>query len=101
MRLFIPATVLMLLSAIPAFSQQTAYKNLVMEGAGIRGFAYVGAFEVLDSLGILKNIDRVGGTSAGAIQAALLAVGYSPDEIIHLAYNTPLKNFNDGGWVFF
>ena len=67
-----------------------------MEGGGIRGFAYVGAFEILDSLGILKNIERVGGTSAGAIQAILLAIGYSPKEMTGVADQVPLKKFNDG-----
>ncbi len=81
---------------LTALPQQTAYKNLVLEGGGIRGFAYVGAFETLDSLGILQHIERVGGTSAGAIQATLLAIGYTPGEMIKLAANIPLKEFNDG-----
>lgn len=83
-----------------SFAQSPQYKNLVLEGAGIRGFAYTGAFEVLDSLQVLKNIERVGGTSAGAIQAMLLAVGYSPREIVDIAGHVPLKKFNDGGWFF-
>lgn len=81
---------------LQSFSQQADYKNLVMEGGGIRGFAYVGAFEVLDSLGILKNIERVGGSSVGAIQAMLLATGYSADEMKAIAANVPLKKFTDG-----
>ena len=28
------------------------YTNLVLEGGGMKGLAYAGAFEVLDSLGI-------------------------------------------------
>ncbi len=80
----------------PAKAQTAVYKNLVLEGGGVRGFAYAGAFEVLDSLGILQNIERVGGTSVGAIQATLLAVGYSPKEISQVAANIPLKDFNDG-----
>lgn len=77
--------------------QTMRYKNLVLEGGGIRGFAYTGAFEVLDSLGILKNIERVGGTSAGAIQATLLAVGYTPAEIMEVALALKLRKLNDGG----
>ncbi|WP_165958066.1 patatin-like phospholipase family protein [Segetibacter sp. 3557_3] len=72
------------------------YSNLVLEGGGVRGFAYVGASEVLDSLGILQQIERVGGTSAGAIQATLLAVGYTPAEMKKIAADIPLKDFNDG-----
>ncbi len=77
--------------------EEPMYKNLVLEGGGIRGFAYTGAFEVLDSLEILQHIERVGGTSAGAIQATLLAVGYTPKEIMEIALDVPLRKFNDGG----
>lgn len=77
-------------------AQRPVYKNLVLEGGGVRGFAYAGAFEVLDSLGILQNIEKVGGSSAGAIQATLLAVGYTPKEMTKIAENIPLKEFNDG-----
>ena len=79
-----------------AAQKTTQYKNLVLEGGGIRGFAYAGAFEVLDSLGILNKIERVGGTSVGAIQATLLAIGYTPKEMMDIAADIPLKEFNDG-----
>lgn len=53
-----------------SFSQQNyTYKNLVLEGGGIRGLAYPGALQVLEGKGVLKNINRVAGTSAGAIIA--------------------------------
>lgn len=77
---------------------QATYKNIVLEDGGIRGFAYIGAYEVLDSLHILQSVERVGGSSAGAIQAALLAVGYTPAEMKLIAETIPLKKFNDGGW---
>jgi NTE family protein len=54
-----------------------SFKNLVFEGGGVKGIAYVGAMKVLDAKGILPNIKRVGGTSAGAINAALLGLNYS------------------------
>ena len=72
------------LSAAPLRAQPTTpppYRNLVMEGGGIRGIAYGGALLELEQRGILRELRRVGGTSAGAIQAALLAVGYSAQEI--------------------
>ena len=77
-------------------AQQSNYKNLVLEGGGVKGFAYAGALQILDSLGFLQNIERVGGTSVGAIQATLLAIGYTPTEIMEVAANIPLKDFNDG-----
>ena len=77
-----------------------AYRNLVMEGGGIRGIAYGGALLALEERGILAGIERVGGTSAGAIQAALLAVGYSPQEIVEVLQRTPVQRLNDGRYVF-
>ncbi|MDU0369782.1 patatin-like phospholipase family protein [Hymenobacter endophyticus] len=76
------------------------YRNLVMEGGGIRGVAYGGALEELEKQGVLAGLQRVGGTSAGAIQAALLAVGYSAQEIIDVVNNTPIQRFNDGQFMF-
>ena len=65
------------LSALAQPAARPVYRNLVMEGGGIRGVAYGGALEELERQGVLAGLQRVGGTSAGAIQAALLAVGYS------------------------
>ena len=62
-------------AAQPASATSPVYRNLVMEGGGIRGIAYGGALAELEQRGVLAGIRRVGGTSAGAIQAALLAVG--------------------------
>ncbi|HLF35366.1 MAG TPA: patatin-like phospholipase family protein [Cyclobacteriaceae bacterium] len=73
------------------------FKNLVFEGGGVKGIAYGGSLEVLDSLGILPNIERVGGTSAGAINAALLAVGYTHGEMSDLISRTDFSEFADGG----
>ncbi len=85
-----------LLPTANLFSQPQHYHNLIMEGGGVRGFAYIGAFEVLDSLHILGDVQRVGGSSVGAIQAALLATGYTTNEMKTIAANIPLKSFNDG-----
>ncbi len=87
-------------TAAALHAQPTRYKNLVMEGAGVKGFAYAGALQLLDSLHSLQDIERVGGTSAGAIQACQLAVGYTPQEIMHVAATVRLRQFNDGAWFF-
>ncbi|WP_276497316.1 patatin-like phospholipase family protein [Pontibacter litorisediminis] len=92
---------ILLLLGMPAVAQQHAYRNLVLEGGGIRGIAYGGALNELDSLGILPQIERVAGTSAGAIQAAFLAVGYTPQEITDITFTTPVQKFNDGRFLFF
>ena len=88
----------------PATQAQPAtpprYRNLVMEGGGIRGIAYGGALLELEQRGVLAGLTRVGGTSAGAIQAALLAVGYSAQEIIDVVNATPVQRLNDGRFIF-
>ncbi len=76
------------------------YRNLVLEGGGIRGIAYCGALQTLEERGILRDIKRVGGTSAGAIQAALLAVNYSAAELTDLVSEMKIQSFNDGQYFF-
>jgi NTE family protein len=88
-----------LLSSIAGFSQ-TAIRNLVFEGAGIRGIAYSGVIKELEKQGILNEVQRVGGTSSGAITALLVSIGYSADEITHIVTSTPYKRFNDGRFFF-
>lgn len=61
-------------SAIDHEYKRTLYRNLVFKGGGVRGIAYMGALEVLDEYRIVENIERVAGTSAGAVAAALLAL---------------------------
>lgn len=75
---------------------QYNFKNLVFEGGGVKGIAYGGALEILDEMGILKNIKRVAGTSAGAITAALLAIGYDYKEVSEIIAGTNFKDFEDG-----
>ncbi|MFT4734065.1 MAG: NTE family protein [Psychromonas sp.] len=93
---------LLLISLIPvtSFGQKApVYRNLIMEGGGILGIAYGGAMLEMEERGMLKDITRVGGTSAGAIQACLLAIGYTVEEISEIISNTPIETFNDDGFV--
>jgi NTE family protein len=75
------------------------FKNLVFEGGGVKGIAYGGALEILDNLGVLKNIVRVAGTSAGAINATLLAIGFTYQEVSEIIAKTSFASFEDGGWI--
>ena len=74
------------------------FRNLVFEGGGVKGIAYVGALERLDDRGILDNLERVGGTSAGAITAALLALGYSLEELRDILWDLDFEQFLDDSW---
>ncbi len=79
---------------------QTTYKNLVFEGAGMKGIAYAGVLEELEAKGILENIEKVAGTSSGGITAMSVALGYSAQEIKDIIYHTPFHKFNDGKGLF-
>ena len=74
------------------------FKNLVFEGGGVKGIAYVGALEVLDKEGILKDIKRVAGTSAGALVAVLIGLGYSAKELKDILWSINFQNFLDSSW---
>jgi NTE family protein len=71
------------------------YENLVFEGGGVKGIAYVGALQELENQGILQHIKNVAGTSAGAITATLLALNYTPDEIRSIMFNINFNYFVD------
>lgn len=74
------------------------YKNLVFEGGVVHGLAYGNALQELANKNILKDIKRVGGTSAGAITALLLSLGYTPKEITEIIITTNFNDFTkDGG----
>jgi NTE family protein len=72
------------------------YKNLVLEGGGVRGLAYAGVFSVLEQKGILQQIEKVGGSSAGSIAGMLVCIGYSAAEIDSLMMELPVQKFKDG-----
>lgn len=76
------------------------FKNLVFEGGGVKGIAYVGALNVLEEKGILQNITRVGGTSAGAIVATLLALGFTREEIHQKLWKMQFEKFMDSSTGF-
>ena len=65
----------------------------VFSGGGIKGFAYIGAMQVLEE----KNyrFKRVAGTSAGAIMACFIAAGYTAKEIEEILDELQLKSLLD------
>ncbi|HVG58192.1 MAG TPA: patatin-like phospholipase family protein [Hyalangium sp.] len=75
-------------------------KNLVFQGGGVKGIAYVGALQVLQAQDLLRHVRNVAGTSAGAITAALVAVGATAEEIHSILGSTDFASFMDGkGWI--
>jgi NTE family protein len=64
--------------------QKYPFKNLVFQGGGVKSFAYHGALRVLDEKKILQQIERVAGTSAGALVALLLSFRLDIEDTIEL-----------------
>ncbi len=79
---------------------QPAYKNLVFKGGGIRGIAYTGAIKVMEEQQVMAGIEKVGGTSIGALVAAMLSVGVNATEMEQLMQELDVASFNDGEWYF-
>ncbi len=71
------------------------FRNLVFEGGGVKGIAYAGAVQMLEERDILLNIKRVAGTSAGAIAAALIALGANGNDLEDILGNTRFTKFMD------
>lgn len=53
--------------------------NCVFGGGGVRGICYIGAVKAIEEFNIKLN--KIAGSSVGAVFAMLYAVGYSADEI--------------------
>src|SRR5438552_11251759 len=84
--------------SLPA--QKPVIKNLVFEGAGLRGIAYSGAVAEMESRNMMGSIEKVGGTSSGAIVALTISLGYSGKEIQNIISQTNFRKFNDGRYFF-
>ena len=87
----------LLLMPVVAFAQQkTGYKNLALEGGGVRGIAYAGVIKVLEEQSVLQKIEKVAGSSAGAIAGLMISIGYTAKEMDSLLMNLAIERFNDG-----
>ncbi|HTN84290.1 MAG TPA: patatin-like phospholipase family protein [Sorangium sp.] len=67
--------------------------NLVLEGGGVKGIALAGAVKAMEQR--LYAPYRMVGTSAGAIVVALLAAGYSADELNDIISGPEIARFTD------
>jgi len=77
------------------------YTNLVFEGGGAKGIAFCGAIKALEEKNIMENIKGIIGSSAGAIIAGALAVGYNSIEIQKILEETSFTNFKDDSFGIF
>src|SRR5688572_14733207 len=70
-------------------------RNLAIKGGGVRGIAFVGALKELDKANIFSGIERIAGTSAGAMLSAMIASGYTVSEIDALMKSLEFKKFEE------
>ena len=77
-------------------SAKDLHADLVFEGGGVKGIGLAGAIQTLEERGYVPQ--NVAGTSAGAISAALLAAGYSADELREIIVSLDYRQFQDRAW---
>ncbi|TLS52978.1 patatin-like phospholipase family protein [Paenibacillus antri] len=70
--------------------------NGVFQGGGVKGIGLVGAVYAAERRGI--TFHQTAGTSVGAIVAALLAAGYTGEEMRDLLLETPFGSFVQKNW---
>jgi NTE family protein len=70
--------------------------DLVLEGGGVKGIGLVGALDALDRHDF--QIQNLAGASAGAIVAALVAAGYSVQELHRILRELRFEDFKDETW---
>jgi NTE family protein len=73
------------------------YADLVFEGGGVKGIGLAGAYAALQQNGFTHK--SVAGTSAGAITAALVAAGYTSEELDAIILKLPFASFKDESFV--
>lgn len=72
-------------------------RGLAFEGGGVLGLCYVSAIESLQRHGVdLGTVNRYAGASAGAITAALLACGATPEDMRRLWVATEFETVFGG-----
>lgn len=76
-------------------ADEQQFADLVFEGGGVKGIGLAGAFAALSERGF--SAKSVAGTSAGAITAALVAAGYTVEELDEILRDIPFADFKDEG----
>jgi predicted acylesterase/phospholipase RssA len=58
------------------------YDTVVISGGGVKGLYLLGGYQAALDIGLLNNVKKFIGTSIGAVLCYLIAIGYSPIEIV-------------------
>jgi NTE family protein len=72
--------------------------NAVFEGGGVKGISLAGAVRAAELNHVRFN--QVAGTSSGSIVAAMIATGYSAEEMKEIIQSTPFKSFMQRAPIF-
>lgn len=62
--------------------------GLVLSGGGARGYAHIGALQVMEEAGV--RVDYIGGTSMGSIVGGLYAAGYNAQQLERMLRSTDI-----------
>lgn len=76
-------------------NEEKRFKNLCLEGGGIKGLGLAGAACYMDDLGIWGDLENFCGASAGSIFALLASLDYSPKQIKSIMFETDFSKFVD------
>jgi len=82
---------------MPQLAHIPAEADGVFEGGGVKGIAFAGAIAVTEQAG-LRTWKNLAGTSAGAIVASLLAVGYGAKDLREILAQAEYRRFADFGF---
>lgn len=73
--------------------------TLVISGGGMKSLATIGSLKYLDKIGVLKNIKKYAGSSAGSVICVLLAMDFAPDEIRNTIFRKGISLVNDNPFM--
>jgi NTE family protein len=67
--------------------------NLILSGGGIKGVAFIGALDILESNGFLFN--NIAGVSAGSLIGSLLTAGYNSKSLNYMLDSFSFQKMSD------
>lgn len=73
-------------------AQRQKIERVVCSGGGAKGVVYAGSYKAMKDTGFFKGVREFSGASAGAITAAFMATGMSPNLLREQLFATNLKD---------
>lgn len=76
------------------------YKYMSFEGGGAKGYAYIGALDIILKTNMIQNLKGFAGVSAGSIPAVMLAIDMNYEKIATELTNMDFSKFKDDTFGF-